>query len=39
MGGISVGKFLILGCIVVLVFGIKKLWIIGEDVGYVICFF
>ncbi|EJL6778250.1 twin-arginine translocase TatA/TatE family subunit [Vibrio cholerae] len=34
MGGISVGKLLILGCIVALVFGTKKLRTIGEDAGY-----
>lgn len=36
MGGISVGKLLILGCIVALVFGTKKLRTIGEDAGYAI---
>ncbi|EJL6560008.1 twin-arginine translocase TatA/TatE family subunit [Vibrio cholerae] len=36
MGGISVGKFLILGCIVALIFGTKKLRTIGEDAGYAI---
>ncbi|AWB72311.1 twin-arginine translocase TatA/TatE family subunit [Vibrio cholerae] len=36
MGGISVGKLLILGCIVALIFGTKKLRTIGEDAGYAI---
>ncbi len=36
MGGISVGKLLILGCIVALAFGTKKLRTIGEDAGYAI---
>ncbi|HGE5977246.1 TPA: twin-arginine translocase TatA/TatE family subunit [Vibrio cholerae] len=36
MGGISGGKLLILGCIVALVFGTKKLRTIGEDAGYAI---
>ncbi|RNE63397.1 twin-arginine translocase TatA/TatE family subunit [Vibrio cholerae] len=36
MGGISVGKLLILGCIVALIFGTKKLRTIGEDAAYAI---
>lgn len=34
MGGISIGKLLVLGCIIALVFGTKKLRTIGEDAGY-----
>ena len=34
MCGISLGKLLILGCIIALVFGTKKLRSIEEDAGY-----